>query len=258
MTDLYERFAVPVDADFKDELKALIDARRLPSEHHLAPHAAQQTKEITAVLKPVVHTRHTWRLVGLVAAAVLAVAAAGAVLVLATGGDDSGQSPVATVPAPSPVVPAGWSSYASSRFGYSIQHPPEWTVRPATKDWPAQFFADPRGTDNDHFAPGADSPLFVFVSSTSNDVGQTALATWMLAKNSGASGCEISDTHQTVVDGAIGSQDYEYCFNRDYLTEVLVTKGERFYQIDMYSDAPLTPEQLQLFDQMLASIQLDG
>ena len=200
----------------------------------------------------------TWRVVGLIAAAAVTIAAAGTVLVLVNGDDDSGENPTATLPTPTPVVPAGWSDYTSSRFGYSIQHPPEWTVRPATKDWPAQFFPDPRGTDNDHFAPGADSPLFVFVSSTSNDVGQTALATWMLAKNSGASGCEISDTHQTVVDGAIGSQDYEYCFNRDYLTEVLVTKGERFYQIDMYSDAPLTPEQLQLFDQMLASIQLDG
>ena len=84
-----------------------------------------------------------------------------------------------------------------------------------------------------------------------------ALADWSLARNSGASACQISDVHQITVDGATGHQDDEYCFDRDYVIEVLVTKGDRFYQIDMISDSPLTDEQRLQFDQMLASIQLD-
>jgi hypothetical protein len=99
------------------------------------------TEDVTVVLKPVKETRRTSRVVGLIAAAAVTIAAAGTVLVLVNGDDDSAQSPGATVPTPTPV---------------------------------------------------------------------------------------------------------------------LVTKGERFYQIDMYSDAPLTPEQLRLFDQMLASMQLDA
>ena len=271
MTDVYERFAVSVDPEFKDELKALLDARRLPSEDQSARASAPPTEEVTVVLKPISQPRHTCRLVGLIAAAVVAVAAAGTVLVLATGDDESGQSPAATLPTPSAVttpapttaptvaVPAGWKGFTSSRFGYSIQHPSEWTVTPATKDWPTTpgAFPDPHGTELDRFAPGGDSPLFVFVSSTSNDVGQVALADWALAKNAGASGCQISNHHQVTVDSATGTQDDEYCFDRDYVIEVLVTKGDRFYQIDMFSDSPFTDEQRLLFDQMLASAHLD-
>ena len=220
------------------------------------------------MLKPVNQSRHEWRLVGLIAAAVVAVAAVGTVLVLASGNDDSGQAPAATLPIPSPAppsvapttapavaVPVGWSDHTSSRFGYSIQHPQDWRVTPATKNWPSSGFPDPHGTEIDRFAPSADSPLFVFVSSTSNDVGQVALANWSLAKNAGALGCQSSDGHPASIDGATGHQEDWYCFDRDYLIEVLVTSGEQFYQIDMFSDSPLTDEQRLLFDQMLASFQ---
>jgi hypothetical protein len=270
VTDLYEHFAVPVDPEFRDELKAQLDARRLVSERHPAPTTAPRTEEVTLVLKPVSQSRPRARLIGLIAAAVVTAAAAGTVLVLATGDDDSGESPAATLPTPSPAptaaptttlavaVPGGWSDYTSSRFGYSIQYPPEWTATPADEDWPVNGFPDPHGTGLDRFAPSADSPLFVYVSSTSNAAGQAALAEMALAANAGVSMCQISDGHQITVDGATAHQEDQFCFDRDYLIEVLVTSGERFYQIDMFSDGPFTNDQRRVFDQMLASLRFDS
>jgi len=274
MTDVYERFAVAVDPQFKDELRTLIDSRRLPSDETSARGTTRPTQAVTVVLEPISEPRRTWHVVGVIAAAAVAVAAAGTVLMLATRDADSGQSPAATLPAPSPVttsvapttvptvsVPVGWSGYTSSRFGYSIQHPAEWTVTPATKDWPRSGFPILHGTSElDRFAPGADSHVFVYVSSTANDIAQQAIADRSLAAVSGASTTRISDGHRITVGGATGHQEDQYCPGSQYdnVIEALVIKDHRFYQIDMLSESPFTEQQRLLFEQMLASFQFDG
>src|SRR5688500_3573137 len=105
MTDLYREFAVPVDPEFARELKAQLDARRvrphgLPDASPVDDRSTQiePNTEVTLVLKPAKQPDHRWRRVGLIAAAVFAVLAAGTVLMLVTADDDAGTRPADTVP----------------------------------------------------------------------------------------------------------------------------------------------------------------
>jgi hypothetical protein len=38
-------------------------------------------------------------------------------------------------PSPSPIDTSTWTTYVSDRYGFSIGHPADWTVRPADHDW---------------------------------------------------------------------------------------------------------------------------
>jgi len=84
------------------------------------------------------------------AAAVVTVAVSGTVLV--AGRDTSAPvSPVGTPPSSetqspstSPVTPletdpVGWTPYPSTRYDFTIGHPPDWTEIPARRDWAREF-----------------------------------------------------------------------------------------------------------------------
>src|SRR4051812_996287 len=100
----YREFAVPVDPEFARELKAQLDARRVrqpgspnPSPPgDLAIQPAGMT-EVTLALTPDEQPDHRWRRV-LKLAAVVAVLAAGLVLVVATFDDDADPRPADTPP----------------------------------------------------------------------------------------------------------------------------------------------------------------
>ena len=154
--------------------------------------------------------------------------------------------------APLVPVPVGWNTNTSSRFAYALQLPPDWITIPATQDWPGSGFPNPFGQGVDRFAPSAESPLFVFVASTTAERGKTAK---VQLDQEAPMVCKLSDRHQIIVDGAEARQEDQFCFSRDYLIEVLVSNGERFYQIDMLSKAPFTDDERLLFDQILASFK---
>jgi hypothetical protein len=99
MTVHYRDLAVPVDPEFARELKAQLDARRVRQHGSLNPSPAADQPvpfsgitEVTLALTPDKQPDHRWRRVGL-AAAVVAVLAAGIVLVLATADDDAERRP---------------------------------------------------------------------------------------------------------------------------------------------------------------------
>ena len=85
-------------------------------------------------------------------AALALVAIVGGVYVLAPGAQVGGPSSTQPAGAPSAVpsspasgeaVPTNWTTYASSRFGYSIDVPSAWVTTPATEDWPIVGWPNP-------------------------------------------------------------------------------------------------------------------
>lgn len=79
---------------------------------------------------------------GVAVAAVAVVAAFGAI-----GGGTASPSPTASagptaLPTPSHLAtrvatldPASWTTFTSSEYGFSVGHPPDWTVTPAIRSW---------------------------------------------------------------------------------------------------------------------------
>ena len=118
-----------------------------------------------------------------VVAAIAAVVVIGLALLIGLGlgagsSNVGGPGSASPTPAPTPSVPppspspqpsaatgtAGWTTYTSNRYGFSIGHPATWTERPATSTWvlPAGNGSagaggpdDPMGTSTEGFiAPG--------------------------------------------------------------------------------------------------------
>ncbi len=70
--------------------------------------------------------------VGLAAAAVVAVVAAGSLVLNRANGPSVGATPE---PSATPVSSAATGTYTSARYGFSMVHPPGWQVVPARADW---------------------------------------------------------------------------------------------------------------------------
>ena len=89
-------------------------------------------------------------------------------------------SPPAATPSAAPTSFAGdtstWTTYTSRRFGFSVGHPADWTVRPATRDWtfPADATADPFGTAMETFV-SADSSVAASAWSVAVTPGTTVI-----------------------------------------------------------------------------------
>ena len=73
------------------------------------------------------------------AAVAAIVAVAGVAALLLAGGRQNPPPETSPSTAPSQPPPAvdttGWVTYTSERYGYSIQHPPQWEVTTASRDW---------------------------------------------------------------------------------------------------------------------------
>lgn len=76
------------------------------------------------------------------AVAIVAVVAVVTLAILYRPGGDVGALPPTSAPTPtpmatlSPVSTAGWITFVSDRHGYSIRHPEDWAVTPASEPWP--------------------------------------------------------------------------------------------------------------------------
>ena len=121
------------------------------------------------------------------AAAALAVVLVGGALLLGPGSDQGtigGSSPSptpSTTPAPSaspsaavgrPIDTSTWTTYTSGQYGFSIGHPADWTVIPATRAWTFEADAD------DWLSPGMDA-FFIEAG------GGVRVSAWSVATNLG-------------------------------------------------------------------------
>ena len=194
------------------------------------------------------------------------------VVLAASCGDDDGATSVSTgpqqttattttVPAPTTVlmtvvpatVPADWSTYESSQFGYSIDYPPEWVVTPATAEWPPSGFPFPNGASVDRFGPTTTSTMWVYVSSVDLDQGLVARQE-LDVENPLA--CKLSNRHSIEIAGNPARHEEQFCFGRDYLIEVLAETDDRFYLIDIISSgSEITEAERATFEAMLESFQ---
>lgn len=137
MTVHYQELAVPVDPEYSRELKAQLDARRVRQHGSPNPSPADDDQaiqlpritEVTLVLTPDEQPDHRWRRVGLLAAAVVAVLAAGTV-VLATSDDDADLRPADTPP----------SATADRQFAAAVALTPvDWGANFTFGRWNPQF-----------------------------------------------------------------------------------------------------------------------
>src|SRR4051812_654449 len=78
---------------------------------------------------------------------------------------------------PEATVPTDWTSYTSSRLGYTTDYPADWRVTPATTDWPNIGLPEKGGASTDVFGPSP-SGTVVWVSSVPVKPGKDA-AYWI-------------------------------------------------------------------------------
>ena len=189
--------------------------------------------------------------VRIAAAAIVVVAVlGGAVYLLALGGGVGGRPPASAapsttpsaapsaVPSPTPAVSAAlgpidtavWKSYTSTRYGFSISHPADWTITSSDRVW--AFPADavccpPPGTETFH--------------TPADDVG---VSVWSVALTPGTSAdawikayCDVMEAgpqctalqSQTVAADMDGHAGRLVLFRDD--TQAFITVGNRIYVV---------------------------
>src|SRR4051794_12051067 len=212
---------------------------------------------------------------GLTFAVVGAVAACGGDRVVPVA---SGSTPAATMRVPSAAATAGSAAidpqaseatagFSSTRFAYSIEYPAGWAVRHATDDWPTNGFPEPDGTATDRFAATPDSATWMFVSSLVLADGDSGAGIRIKAKDMDDVRigemdsefplmCEVSPKVAVTVDGVAGrGQDLEKCFQRDYLTDVLVSNDIRLYFIAVLNPGPIDAATRSRFERFVGSFR---
>ena len=159
--------------------------------------APDQALDVVLAAFPSIKQRRAWRVpwrvpgmttplrLGLTAAAAVAVAIGGIyVLNRGSSGPNVGGQPAPTLsaapstspaasPSADPLDTATWSTYVSSRYGFSIGRPGDWTERPATRDWTLETDA------TDWTSPAQES----FISAA----GDVRVSAWSLAVEPGTS-----------------------------------------------------------------------
>jgi hypothetical protein len=216
----------------------------------------------------------TFARVAVAAVAVIAVAGGAAFLLGPRSGGGPTPTPLPSVtPAPSsappsssPVagatVPTDWTSYTSSRFAYTADHPTDWDVTEATNDWPSIGLPEKGGTSMDIFGPRLSSTT-IFVTSVPLAAGRDEAALIAMFDSQNAAFCnETSNRHSITLDGAQFRQEDQVCSQTINIIEVLGASDGRFYEINIVrslSDgSPLTATEREIFDRFLASFRFGG
>jgi hypothetical protein len=193
------------------------------------------------------------RLVAAIAVIVVAGAAAFSLFKPSSGaGGLSTPSPTVTpsAPAPSPspqptpfaIDLTTWTSYTSTRYGFSISHPADWTVTPATRAW--VFPADatvygPRNAGTENFV-AANGDVAASAWSVAVPPGTTADA-WiraycLVAESGDPCSALANQTVAATMDGHAGSL---VSFAQDTQSFILVQN--RIYVVAIWRSADYIP-----------------
>lgn len=146
-------------------------------------------------------TRVPWRIPNVNGMTRIAIAGAAAVAVVAGGlfvlnrapsgpGGPGGPTPSATAapssapptasPTPDPLDTATWTTYTSSRYGFSIAHPADWTEVPAEHDWTLAADVDWLTKGAEAFFTTVDEGVRMTAWSVATEPG-TTVDTWLQA-----------------------------------------------------------------------------
>jgi len=224
----------------------------------------RQARRLSWLLRWATHINGMTRL-ALAAAAVVAVAVGGLVVLRpGTYGPGVG-GPGSPVPSASASIPAMTQSFTSEKYGYSVSYPADWRVEPATTLWsPPEWGAN--GSDMaelDLITPVDDSGLFRAASALAPDA--VSVDDWIASfiTFSDVAGCNPArDTLEPVVIGGEAGRLRGFCGNpRAIEHEATVVVGRRVYVFTLFS-APPEPSSFRqsdsraLFDAFASTIEL--
>ena len=155
-----------------------------------------------------------------------------------------------------------WTSYTSSRLGYTAAYPADWRVTPATADWPTIGLPEKGGPSMDGYGP-SQGGTGVVVASVPLKPGKDA-AYWIgqLDSQNAAFCNQTSNRHSITVDGVNMRQEDQVCAQTIHTMEVLGASKSRFFEIiivrDLSDGSPLTDAERATFDRFLASFRFGG
>lgn len=218
-------------------------------------------------------SRPVWRFFEMPRSMRLVAVGAAAIALLAIGlilGVGGGPRPVSQ-PTPSPsagpsatasasIDTTGWSSFTSSRHGFTIRYSATWTVTPATAPWPVGQAPSPPSPELDLFTDPAGS-LLNFVVISQPLAGGTTPDVWLTAYEKSVpsmpaacwpapAGMEQSTVSGQAawVHGGLAPCGF---------TEAVTFAGGRVYELTAYFTLGATPVDRALFDALLASVTLN-
>lgn len=256
--------------------------------------APKPTLEIVLAAFPSIKQRHgsrlPWRFSVMPTSFKLALGAAAVVVVVlggafalgprspnGLGGPGSTPSPSPSItPSPSPSItssppsPEGqatvlvdWTTYTSSRFAYSIDHPTSWSLTPAVFDWPKIGLPEKGGQTMDIFGQRPQPGIYVWVTSVPITSSKDAAARLASFDSQNAAFCnETSNRHDITLDGVAMRQEDQVCAQTVQVVEVLGASKDRFFAINLVSGrsdgSPLTDMERATFDRFLASFRFGG
>ena len=175
------------------------------------------------------------------------------------------EASISTQPGVSAVsIPALTETFVSTRNGFSIRYPADWTATPATQSWPADTFTQLGNHQLDELM--LDGTARIAIASQALGVGQTPeewVASWF-PPFKGSADCPNASTlaasPRIPIDGQSGYLDIAGCpmdaditiSSPDNKFEAFVFSADRVYQITFDGNVDLA-----YFEALLATIQLD-
>jgi hypothetical protein len=163
-------------------------------------------------------------------------------------------------PAAAPTVPIDWTTYTSSRFAYSIDHPASWSLTPAASDWPKIGLPEKGGQTMDVFGQ-TPSGISVWVTSVPVTSANDTAALLAAFDSQNTAFCNsTSNRHDITLDGVAMRQEDQVCAQSVQVVEVLGASKDRFFEINLVSSSErgLSDTNRATFDRFLSSFRFDS
>jgi hypothetical protein len=180
-------------------------------------------------------------------------------IVVATASASPTMSATATgSPTAEPTVPTAWTTYPSTRYGYAIDAPADWTSTPAKRDWPpdGESYPDDNAIDKWAIPPTSPNWVLMFVLSVAMAPGETATDRLAKLDADNARYCHLEHRRDATVSGVAGRREDGKCFGSDYIDQVAMVNDARFYFIYLLSATPFSPTTRATFEHFLGSFRL--
>jgi hypothetical protein len=161
-------------------------------------------------------------------------------------------------PSAGATVPTDWTTYTSTRYGYAIDAPSDWIATPAAKDWPSsgESYPDDNAIDKWALPPGDPNWVLMFVSSVALSPGEVAADRIAKLDADNAQFCQLSNRQDVTVGGVAARREDGTCFGSDYMDQVALVNGDRFYLIYLLSGQPFSATSKATFGHFLDSFTI--
>jgi hypothetical protein len=166
-------------------------------------------------------------------------------------------APESSSPGAEATEPTEWTTYTSTRYGYAIDYPSDWIATPAAKDWPStgESYPDDNAVDKWALPPGDPNWVLMFVSSVALSAGELPADRIAKLDSDNAEFCQLSNRRDVTVGGVAARREDGMCFGSDYMDQVAVVNGDRFYLIYLLSAQPFSETTLATFEHFLGSFE---